>query len=172
LLTITPRINEGTGVQMDISQEVSSISESDVASDVITNRRSIETSVYVDDGHVLILGGLMDDQLREGEEKVPWFGNIPGLGWLFRARDSALSNTVMMVFIRPTILRDSLAASALTNERYQMLLDEQARRAEEPIQLMKDAERPALPPLEALQAPDSASGAPVGISTTPPVPTE
>lgn len=172
LLTITPRINEGTGVQMDISQEVSSISESDVASDVITNRRSIETSVYVDDGHVLVLGGLMDDQLREGEEKVPWFGNIPGLGWLFRARDSALSNTVMMVFIRPTILRDSLAASALTNERYQMLLDEQARRAEEPIQLMKDAERPALPPLEALQAPDSASGAPVGISTTPPVPTE
>jgi general secretion pathway protein D len=127
-----------------------------VASDVITNNRTITTTVYVDDGNVLVLGGLIDDQLREGEQKVPWFGNIPGLGWLFKARDTALSNTVMMVFIRPTILRDSLDATRLTTERYQMLLDEQERRGQEPVQLMKDAERPTLPPLEALQAPPPA----------------
>lgn len=170
LLTITPRINEGTGVQMTIEQEVSSISESDIASDVITNQRRIVTSVYVDDGNVLVLGGLMDDQLREGEQKVPWFGNIPGLGWLFKARNTQLTNTVMMVFIRPTILRDSLAASRLTNQRYQILIDEQTRRSAEPVQLMKDAERPTLPPLESLQ------GSPVGggpqTSEAAPVPTE
>ena len=152
ILTITPRINEGTGVQMEISQEVSSLSESEQAADVITNQRTIETSVYVDDGNVLVLGGLIDDQLREGEQKVPWFGNIPGLGWLFKARDTALTNTVMMVFIRPTILRDNLDANRLTSERYQILLDEQARRAQEPVQLMKDAERPTLAPLEQMQS--------------------
>jgi len=173
ILTITPRINEGTGVQMEIVQEVSSISESDIASDVITNERSITTSVYVDDGQVLVLGGLMDDQLREGEQKVPWFGNIPGLGWLFRARDSSLQNSVMMVFIRPTILRDSLAASRLTNERYQMIVDEQNRRAQEPVQLMKDAERPTLPPLESLQAPPASTIPSQGQAADPaPVPTE
>ena len=170
ILTITPRINEGTGVQMEISQTVSSISESEVASDVITNNREITTTVYVDDGNVLVLGGLMDDTLLEGEQKVPWFGNIPGLGWLFKARDTRLSNSVMMVFIRPTILRDSLDANRLTNERYQLLLDEQARRAEEPVQLMKDAERPTLPPLEELQGPPAAT--PDQTAAPAPVPTE
>ncbi len=175
ILRITPRINEGTGVQMDIFQEVSSLSESEVASDVITNKRTITTSVYVEDGNVLVLGGLMDDLLCEGEQKVPWFGNIPGLGWLFKARDTTLSNSVMMVFIRPTILRDSLAATRLTNERYQFLLDEQARRSLEPIQLMKDAERPTLPPLEAMQSPSPAEvqgQTAVPASSPAPVPTE
>jgi general secretion pathway protein D len=171
LLTITPRINEGTGVQMTIEQEVSSISESAIASDVITNQRRIVTSVYVDDGNVLVLGGLTDDKLLEGEQKVPGLGNIPGLRWLFGARSTELTNSVMMVFIRPTILRDSLAASRLTNERYQLLLDEQERRSEEPIQLMKHEERPTLPPLEALQS------SPLGPTEVPaaepaPVPTE
>ena len=173
LLTITPRINEGTGVQMTIEQEVSSISESEIASDVITNQRRIVTSVYVDDGNVLVLGGLMDDSLTEGEQKVPWLGNIPGLGWLFRARDTELTNSVMMVFIRPTILRDSLSASRLTNTRYQILLDEQERRAEEPVQLMKDAERPVLPPLEELQGPITIDEVLPGQTFVPaPVPTE
>ena len=175
ILTILPRINEGTGVQMEITQTVSSLSESTVASDVITNNREIETTVYVDDGNVLVLGGLKNDLLLEGEQKVPWFGNIPGLGWLFKARDSRLTSSVMMVFIRPTILRDGMDAQRLTSERYQVLIDEQARRTQEPIQLMKDAVRPTIPPLEALQGPLPAATedqTSVPASTPGPVPTE
>jgi general secretion pathway protein D len=85
-LTITPRINEGTGMRLIIEQITSSISSSAVASDVITNERSIVTEVFVEDGDILVLGGLMDDQLRENEQRVPGLGNIPGLRWLFRAR--------------------------------------------------------------------------------------
>lgn len=148
LLTITPRINEGTGMRLQISQEISSISASNVASDVITNRRAIETSVFVNDGDILVLGGLMDDQLRENEESIPGLGKIPGFKWLFSARSSQRTKTSLMVFIRPTILRDSAAANMVTNEKYRLLRDEQLRRSEEPIPLMKDVERPALPELD------------------------
>jgi len=146
-LTITPRINEGTGMQLEILQEVSSLSTSTIASDVITNTRKIETSVFVDDGDILVLGGLIDDQLRENEQRVPGLGNIPGLRWLFRGRRTDRSKSNLMVFIRPTILRDSLDASQITGAKYRALQDQQQILNEEPVQLMKDTERPTLPPL-------------------------
>jgi len=146
-LTITPRINEGTGMRLSIEQITSSISSSAVASDVITNERSILTEVFVEDGDILVLGGLMDDQLRENEQRIPGLGRIPGLKWLFRARNTERSKSNLMVFIRPTILRDSLDASRLSGEKYRVLQDEQRRRAEEPVPLLKDADRPQLPPL-------------------------
>ena len=156
-LTITPRINEGTGMRLTIAQEVSSLSSSAIASDVITNTRRIETNVFVSDGDILVLGGLMDDQLRENEQRVPGLGRIPGLRWLFRGRNTELTNSSLMVFIRPTILRDSVAASQMTTNRYRYLQGIQNDRAEVPIALMNDSERPALPPLEDGELPPMAA---------------
>ena len=152
-LTITPRINEGTGMRLTIAQEVSSISSSAIASDVITNTRRIETEVFVNDGNILVLGGLMDDQLRENEQRVPGLGRIPGLRWLFRARNTERVESALMVFIRPTILRNSADANSMTSDRYRRLQGIQSERAEEPVPLMNDVDRPALPAFEEGQLP-------------------
>jgi general secretion pathway protein D len=155
-LTITPRINEGTGMRLTILQENSSISSSAVASDVITNERTIQTEVFVNDGDILVLGGLMDDQLRENEQRVPGLGRIPGLKWLFRARNTERAKSSLMVFIRPTILRDSVDANRTTGDRYNLLRNDQLRRSAEPVPLMRDTDRPLLPPLNELTAPREA----------------
>jgi general secretion pathway protein D len=108
-LKITPQINEGTGVKLLIEQETSSISAgASGAVDLITNTRTITTAVFVEDQEILVLGGLIDDQLTENEQRVPVLGRVPGLGWLFRARRTERVKTNLMVFIRPTILRDSV----------------------------------------------------------------
>ena len=155
-LTITPRINEGTGMRLSISQVVSSISSSAVASDVITNLREIETEVFVNDGDILVLGGLVDDQLRGTEQGIPGLRRIPGLRWLFRARNAERTKSNLMVFIRPTILRDSVAANQLTGEKYRALQEQQRQRDEAPVPLLTGVERPALPPLSELVTPDAA----------------
>lgn len=148
-LTLTPRINEGTGMRLSITQEVSSISNSAVASDVITNTREITTEVFVNDGDILVLGGLIDDQLRESAQGIPGLRRIPGLRWLFGARNSEHVKSNLMVFIRPTILRDSGIAAQMSGQKYRALQEQQQRRAEEPVRLLRDAERPVMPPLDA-----------------------
>ncbi len=148
-LALTPQINEGSGVKLTIEQEQSSIAAaaSALASDLVFNNRTITTSVFVEDQQILVLGGLIDEQLTESEQRVPFLGRIPGLGWLFRARTTDRVKTNLMVFIRPTILRDSIQASFETNSKYNYIRDLQLNQAEEPVQLMRDAERPLLPPL-------------------------
>jgi general secretion pathway protein D len=154
-LTITPRINEGTGMRLQISQEISSLSSSTVATDVITNSRNIDTEVFVNDGDILVLGGLVDDQLRATEQGIPGLRRIPGLKWLFRARNSERTKSNLMVFIRPTILRNSLDAGRLTGQRYDYMLDEQGDRAGEAVPLLRNVERPILPPRENQSPTDS-----------------
>jgi general secretion pathway protein D len=148
-LKITPQINEGSGVKLDIEQETSSLAAAvEGAADLVTNTRTITTSVFVNDGDVLVLGGLIDDQLREADRRVPGLGKIPGLGWLFRSRTSDRSKTNLMVFIRPTILSsDGADARFLTNSKYRYIRDLQQQMAEDPVMLMREFERPQLPPL-------------------------
>ena len=147
-LTITPQINEGTGVKLNIEQETSSISAGAAgAIDIITNNRTITTSVFVEDGEILVLGGLIDDQLLETEQQVPVLGRIPLLGWLFRSSSTEKIKTNLMVFIRPTILRDNIQARFETDAKYQYIRDLQVEQTEEPVQLMRDASRPILPEL-------------------------
>jgi general secretion pathway protein D len=119
-LTITPQINEGgDSLMLKISQEISNIASSAAnAVDLITNERIIETTVIVEDGEILVLGGLMEDVLRESEQKVPILGSIPILGALFRTQKSDLVKTNLMVFIRPKILHDSSQARFETNSKY------------------------------------------------------
>ena len=162
-LAITPQINEGTGVKLLIEQETSSISEDPRAIDLVTDSRRITTSVFVDDGNILVLGGLIDDQLREVEQRVPVLGQIPGLGALFRSQSTETEKINLMVFIRPTIMRDSVQAAFQTNAKYRYIRDLQLQRAQDGVPLMSDVERPLLPPLEEAQSVgDAAGGEPNG----------
>ena len=148
-LKITPQINEGSGVKLEIEQETSSLGATvEGAADLVTNTRNITTSVFVNNGEILVLGGLIDDQLRQTDQRVPGLGKIPGLGWLFRARKTDLKKTNLMVFIRPTILRaDGEDARFLTNSKYRYIQDIQRQMSDDPIQLMRNEPRPVLPPL-------------------------
>ena len=146
-LKIKPQINEGNGVKLVIEQETSSISGSaSGAVDLVTNKRTITTAVFVDDGDILVLGGLSDDQLRQNEQRVPGLGRIPGLGWLFRARKTDHDKSNLMVFIRPTILRNRQDARFQTNSKYQLVTEIQRQMASKPVGLMRTEPQPQLPP--------------------------
>ncbi len=145
-LVITPQIDSGSGVKLTIEQETSSISSgASGAVDLVTNNRTITTSVFVEDRNILVLGGLIDEELRESEQRVPFLGRIPGLGWLFRAQTTETVKRNLMVFIRPTILRDSIQASFETDAKYRFIRDLQLEQAEDPVPLLRDADRPLLP---------------------------
>jgi general secretion pathway protein D len=156
-LKITPQINEGSGVKLDIEQETSSLSASvEGAADLVTNTRTITTHVFVNDGEILVLGGLIDDQLRGTDRRVPGLGRIPGLGWLFRSRQTRRNKTNLMVFIRPVILRDAADARFQTNTKYRYIQEIQRQMAENPVRLLPDDERPVMPPLPETQVPNAA----------------
>ncbi len=125
-LTITPRINQGDAVRLQIKQELSEIAPSVAgAVDLVTNSRMLETAVIVEDGGTLVLGGLIQDKVRESRQAVPLLGRIPLIGALFRASGATREKTNLMLFIRPTILRDSSRAEAATNLKYDYLRRQQ-----------------------------------------------
>ncbi|HYZ47899.1 MAG TPA: type II secretion system protein GspD, partial [Sphingomonas sp.] len=119
-LQVRPQINEGGAIKLLLRQEVSSIAGpvSNDNSELILNKREIETTVTVDDGEIVALGGLLDDNERRTIEKIPLLGDIPGLGELFKSRSKSRQKTNLMVFIRPTILRSAADARALAERRY------------------------------------------------------
>ncbi len=148
-LAITPQINESDSMLLQISQEISSIAQSaEGAVDLITNQRTIETTVIVDDGEILVLGGLIEDVLRESDQRVPVLGSIPILGALFRSRSTDKVKTNLLVFIRPKILRDAEQAAMETNAKYNYIREILSGKRGEDIQLMRGEERFALPPFE------------------------
>jgi general secretion pathway protein D len=147
-LVITPQINEGNSLLLKISQEISNIASSAQAVDLITNQRIIETTVIVDDGEILVLGGLIEDVLRESEQRVPVLGSIPILGNLFRSRKTDKVKTNLFVFIRAKILRDAAAAAVETDAKYNQIREFLAGSGENDVALMRKAERPNLPPLD------------------------
>ena len=153
-LTITPQINEGDSLLLDISQEISNIAQSaEGAVDLITNERIVETTVIVDDGQVLVLGGLLEDVLRESEQRVPVLGSIPVLGALFRSRKTTKAKTNLLVFIRPKILRDASTISTETNAKYNVIKDILDKTNEDGINLMPGEESFTLPPFEEANRP-------------------
>ncbi len=127
LLKITPQINEGDTIKLDIEQEVSQIEEDTTTglSDIVTSKRTIETSVLVDDGQILVLGGLIDDSVSDSEERVPGLSNIPILGRMFRYTSTTRRKRNLMVFLHPRILRDSRTASYYSSEKYNLLRSQQ-----------------------------------------------
>ncbi|MDE0945660.1 MAG: type II secretion system protein GspD, partial [Sphingobium sp.] len=119
-LEVKPQINTGGAIKLFLRQEVSSVAGpvSNSSSDLIINKREIETTVTVDDGEILALGGLLDDNERKTIERIPLLSDIPGLGELFKSRSRSRTKTNLMVFIRPTILRSKEDAQKLTQQRY------------------------------------------------------
>ncbi|WP_462401283.1 type II secretion system secretin GspD [Pseudomonas sp. Marseille-QA0332] len=120
-LRIKPQVNIDNSVRLDIIQEVSSIADTASASDVITNKREIKTKVMVEDNGLVILGGLISDELSTSSQRVPLLGDIPGLGRLFRSDGSRGTKQNLMVFIRPKILRDGPSLAGLSQEKYRHL---------------------------------------------------
>ena len=144
-LKILPQINQGDAISLDILQEISSIAPSTVSTaDIVTNKRSIQTSVIASDGDLIILGGLIDDNLQEVSEKVPLLGDLPVLGAAFRYKKTQLVKRNLMVFIKPTIVRDAAVLEAASHGKYKLLRTQQLLRSDEQIMLMPGAQRPVL----------------------------
>ncbi|MBT3045643.1 MAG: type II secretion system secretin GspD [Candidatus Thiodiazotropha sp.] len=147
-LKVKPQINEGNSIQLEIEQEISSInaSASSGTSDIVTNKRTIKTVVMVDDGNTIVLGGLLEEDLQQTEEKVPLLGDIPLLGALFRANRTTKIKRNLMVFLRPVVIRDDAVNTQIASEKYNYFRAQQMRMKQEGVNLMSDEELPVLPP--------------------------
>ncbi len=143
-LTVTPQINEGDAVQLSLQQEVSSLSGLS-ASDIITDKRTISTTVLVNDSQTVVLGGLIDDDIQESTEKVPILGDMPIIGRLFRADRTQKVKRNLMVFIRPTIVRDSNTLRGLSSDKYNYIRAQQMMMLDGGVNLFPDAQAPVLP---------------------------
>jgi general secretion pathway protein D len=162
-LRVKPQISENGTVKMQIFQEVSSIdTRSSSSSGLITNKRSIETNVLIDDGSIMVLGGLLQDDTSNSQEKVPGLGDIPLFGNLFKAETRSRKKTNLMVFLRPVVVRDGAAAEALSMGRYeQMRLNQQGFQppATDTLPVAGSAVLPTWPPTMGSTAPSAPSQA-------------
>ncbi len=150
-LKIKPQINEGDSIKLDIEQEVSDLVASPVpTSDVVTSKRSIKTVVLVDDGRMVVLGGLIRDNLVETGARVPLLGDIPIIGELFRSRRTSKGKTNLMVFIRPVILRDNALNDHYSGGKYNYIRAQQLERQNNGVSLMPGETPPVLPDLQKL----------------------
>jgi general secretion pathway protein D len=166
ILKITPKINDGTAVVLKIELESSELSgQSGDANSLITNKRTINTNVMIEDGGIIVLGGLIRDSSRRGESRVPFLGRIPLIGEAFKTRSGKRDKTNLMVFIRPQILRDGLQTAITTNGKYNAIRDEQRRQGprNEILPLLPFEKRPELPPAPPLPQNPTSS-----IDTAPP----
>jgi general secretion pathway protein D len=154
-LKVTPQINEGDAVVMEVALETSNLSRSGQggAVDLITNQRSITQKVLIENGEMLVLGGLVSDDLIKSEQKVPLLGDIPLLGALFRSQSATNEKRTLMVFLRPVIMRDSAQATIETNAKYNLMRDAQRRSAEQRSSkfLNENVPTPTIPPIEELR---------------------
>jgi len=148
-LKVTPQINEGDSVVLDIVQEVSSISAQILAaSDVITNERKIETKVLANDSDIVVLGGLVKDDVQNSTQGVPILSGIPLLGRLFRNDVVTVTKSNLLVFIRPTIIRDDEDLKGATAEKYRFIREQQIERRERGLIFLDDGNLPVLPTWE------------------------
>ncbi|QTF10801.1 type II secretion system secretin GspD [Brenneria izadpanahii] len=146
-LNIRPQISEGGAVKLDIYQEVSSIDEqSSGAAGIVTNKRALDTSVLLDDGQIMVLGGLLDDNVTIQSESVPILGSIPLLGALFRYDKRQSVKTNLMIFLRPYVIRNAEAGRGLTQDRYNFMRTLQSRVQPGGHPLLPDMSAPILPP--------------------------
>ena len=173
-LTVTPHINEGDAVVLDISQEVSSLSGLSVAaSDLITNERKIQTKVLAQDGRVIVLGGLIKDDVQDATQKIPILGDIPFLGRLFRTDAVKVTKSNLLIFIRSTVIRDDEQMAGATADKYRFIRDQQLLRRERGLMFLDDEKLPILPEWESqinqlkdIQETEAAAGAAEGSTST------
>ncbi|MGA7986488.1 MAG: type II secretion system secretin GspD [Burkholderiales bacterium] len=146
-LRVRPQISENGTVQLQIYQEVSSVQDTANAAGIITNKRAVASTVLVDDGQIVVIGGLIQDSVNDGIEKVPGLGDLPLLGGLFRYKTRSQTKTNLMIFLRPTVVRDSARADAFSSDRYNYIIGEQKRLQPAHDAVLPDVTAPTLPPL-------------------------
>ncbi|MGH8042825.1 MAG: type II secretion system secretin GspD [Rudaea sp.] len=145
-LTVTPHINSGDSVRLDIHQEVSSLSPPiQGAVDLVTNKREIKTTVMVKNDSLLVLGGLISDNVKDSVQKVPALGDIPLIGNLFRYRSNDHQKQDLMVFLHPRILRDAASEASVSGEKYNFLRTEQLQMRENGETITPRGQQPMLP---------------------------
>jgi general secretion pathway protein D len=148
-LNVRPQISEGGTVKLDIYQEVSSVDvRASVDAGTVTNKRAIDTSILLDDGQIMVLGGLLQDGYSQSNDAVPWLSSIPGIGALFRNEKRQITKTNLMVFLRPYIIRDSGAGRSITLNRYDFMRRAQGQLQPERSWAMPDMQAPQLPAVE------------------------
>ena len=149
-LRITPQINAGNTVRLEIEHEISNVSDINIqaASDIITDKRSIQTTVEVDDGQIIVLGGLIRDDVVGTVEWVPILGKIPLIGALFRRKSKSAVKTNLMIFLQPRIVRTTEDLMAPTREKYDFIRNQQIGSQADTRRLIKDSEPPVLPALD------------------------
>ncbi|MDQ9169092.1 type II secretion system secretin GspD [Oxalobacteraceae bacterium R-40] len=146
-LRVRPQISEGGTVKMAIYQETSAIQDN-IASGLITTKRALDTNVLVDDGQIIVLGGLIDDNAQDGVEKVPGLGDIPVLGNLFKYKTRGRQKTNLMIFLRPTVIRSNEQSVNVASDRYNYIRNAQVTAQPEQTMVLPNLGGPVLPPLE------------------------
>ena len=161
-LNITPRINQGDSITLDIDQTTENVSQTTVAgaSDLVTDKTEINTSVLIKDGQILVLGGLMSDSDSESRTQIPILGDIPVLGRLFRSKSKTKNKNNLVVFIKPTILKDQLQINGITAERYAFMREQQLQNALETF--IRHSDKPLLEEYETIKPQPIQELAPAG----------
>jgi general secretion pathway protein D len=174
ILKVTPHINEGNSVQLKIEQEDSSPgAKLTDSADISTNKRSIKTTVLIEDGGVIVLGGLMSDTVTESEDRVPGLGAIPLIGNLFKSRSGSRQKKNLLVFIRPNILRDAIATESTSEAKYDEMRRDEKTLNHGHITLLPGEKQPvipAVPPNSGLPVPPPPSTNPGGATPNLPTP--
>ncbi|WOG28328.1 type II secretion system secretin GspD [Endozoicomonas sp. 8E] len=143
-MTVKPQINEGDSVMLAITQEVSGVNGT-TSVDVTFSKREVKTSIMARSGDTIVIGGLLDEDVQESVSKVPLLGDIPYLGALFRSTSSEVKKRNLMVFLRPTIIRDDNILTSISGKKYSYMRARQLDRRDQGVQLMPDARTPVLP---------------------------
>ena len=153
-LKVTPTVSEAGAVKLKLFQEVSSVTRDKVlvqSADIITNKRTLETTALIDSGQIVVLGGLIQDDQQAAQDKVPLLGDIPYLGALFRYETRNRKRTNLMIFLRPVVLKDEKAAAAITADRYEYIRGQQGAVQLPPSVIMPEGTFAPMPPLEQQQ---------------------
>lgn len=161
-LRVKPQISEGGTVKMAIYQETSAVQSTTNTAGIITSKRSIDTNVLVDDGQIIVLGGLIEDTVDDGVEKVPGLGDVPVVGNLFKFQKRNRTKTNLMVFLRPTIIRTNSQSLDVSGDRYDYLRKFEQQNQPSKSFALPDMNAPVLPPL--------INGKPIGGGMLAPVP--
>ncbi len=165
VLRVRPQITEGGAVRLGIYQEVSRVQDTSSAGPILS-KRALESTVVVDDNQIVVLGGLIQDSLTDGTQKLPYAGDLPVLGPLFRYDTRTRQKTNLMVFLKPTIVRGPVGGREMTSERYDYLRDAQQQVAPGERWFWKDRSAPQMPPEGAM--PGTPAAAPAPTLTAPP----
>lgn len=154
-LRVKPQISEGGTVRMAIYQETSAVSDTSNPAGLITTKRSLDTNVVVDNGQIIVLGGLIDDNMQDSVEKVPGLGDIPIIGGLFRYKKRTHVKTNLMVFLRPTILRNNEESVSLAGDRYDYIRNAEIAGQPDQTTMLPNTD---LPNMDAVQLPPLKDG--------------